>query len=583
MINNQNLISLYLSGIASLCLSCNESPMKIKPNVIIILADDMGWGDIGANGNKLVKTPVLDGLKEKSLSFDRFYVCPLCAPTRSEILTGRYFLRTGVSSVTRGYENMRTGEVTIAEILKDNGYKTGCFGKWHNGGYYLQHPNRQGFDEFTGFCMGHLGYYFDGPFLHNDEEIRSNGYTTDFFTDQALEFIEGNRDNPFFCYLAYNVPHSPFQVPSAYFDRYRSMGLDSTLSSVYGMVSNMDDNIGRVIGKLEEEKLTEKTLLIFLSDNGPNTERFNGNMKGRKGSVDEGGIRVPFYMCLPGIIKPGVTDQLAQDIDILPTLLGFLNIDFKPVNRIDGIDLTGIIKENRPAADRFIFSRQANQQIGGCSGSIRNDRYRLVRTTKDTLLYDLMSDPEQKKDISGSETKIAQELSAILNTWEKELVTAYKPVTTIEAGFPEEKSFTLPVQDAKLSGRIRYSSIHPNQSYTQGWNSGGDSLYWTLNIHTGGTFLAEIQYGCSLSQTGSKFILSTGDASQQFNMALPFESVVLPERDYVKRSESVERTWSRMPIGRIPLKSGEEKIVLKLTQLAADSAGIIRSIRFTRQ
>ena len=143
------------------------------------------------------ETPVLNRLATQSLSFDRFYVCPLSAPTRAEMLTGRYFLRTGVSSVTRGYENMRGDEVTLAEVLKENGYSTGCFGKWHNGRYYLQHPNRQGFDEYVGFPVGHLGYYYDAFYMHNDEEIQSTGYTTDYFTDQALSFIQRNRDNPF--------------------------------------------------------------------------------------------------------------------------------------------------------------------------------------------------------------------------------------------------------------------------------------------------------------------------------------------------------------------------------------------------
>ncbi len=172
---------------------CSGPLPSTKPNIVIILADDMGWGDINANGNDLIQTPVLNRLKTESLSFDRFYVCPLSAPTRAEMLTGRYFLRTGVSSVTRGYENMRTDEVTIAEVLKDNGYTTGCFGKWHNGRYYLQHPNRQGFDEYVGFPVGHLGYYYDAYFMKNDEEVKSEGYTTDYFTDQALGFIERNK------------------------------------------------------------------------------------------------------------------------------------------------------------------------------------------------------------------------------------------------------------------------------------------------------------------------------------------------------------------------------------------------------
>ncbi len=578
-----NLLIMCCIGAPSLLGAVPSDQNKSRPNIVIILADDMGWGDVNANGNRLIETQVLNRLKYQSLSFDRFYVCPLSAPTRAEMLTGRYFLRTGVSSVTQGFENMRTDEVTMAEILKENDYSTGCFGKWHNGGYYLQHPNRQGFDEYVGFCMGHLGYYYDGPFLQNDEEVKSIGYTTDYFTEKALEFIDSNREVPFLCYVAYNVPHSPFQVPEKYFNKYNSMGLDSTLSSVYGMVENMDDNIGRILKKLDELRLTENTIVIFFSDNGPNTNRYNGLMKGIKGSVDEGGVRVPFYLRWPGRIKPGITDQLAQDIDILPTLMGLCRIDYKPVKPLDGLDLSGIVSGSGNTIDRYIFSRQANRPIEKCNSSIRNERFRLVVSLKDTLLYDMLNDPGQKTDISDNNSNTTKLLLSELDKLNQELVTSYKPVTTIEAGFPDEKKFTLPVQDASLSGKIKYSSIHPNQSYTENWIQNGDSIYWKLNINTGGNFRVDLQYGCIPAEAGSKMVFHTSSGSVFFTVDKPFESVILPERDYVKRSESVERTWSWLTIGSIPLSTGEEKIVLKLINLANIEAGPIKAVRFTRQ
>ena len=164
---------LFIVVLLIISLSLTGQNSNTQPNIVLILADDLGWGDLHINGNKDAFTPVLDRLASESLSFDRFYVCPLCAPTRAELLTGRYFLRTGVSSVSNGYENMNPNETTIAEVLKKNGYATGCFGKWHNGANFLQHPNRQGFDEYIGFLMGHLGYYFDGVFQHNDQEVQS--------------------------------------------------------------------------------------------------------------------------------------------------------------------------------------------------------------------------------------------------------------------------------------------------------------------------------------------------------------------------------------------------------------------------
>ena len=576
---------LYLTGIASLFTSCGNPAESPKPNIVLILADDMGWGDLGINGNILIETPVLDRLAVQSLSFDRFYVCPLSAPTRAEMLTGRYFLRTGVSSVTSGYENMRSDELTVAEILKENGYATGCFGKWHNGGYYQQHPVRQGFDEFVGFCVGHLGYYFDAWYLHNDENIKSTGYTSDYFTDKALDFIDRNKENKFFCYVPYNVPHSPFQIPEKYFSKYNSAGLDSTLSSVYGMVENMDENIGRILQKLDGLGLTENTIVIFLSDNGPNTTRYNGEMKGRKGSVDEGGVRVPFYISWPAAIKPGITSQLAQDIDIMPTLLSLCNIGYNPVKAVDGIDLSVIIHRKSKPFDRYIFSRQAFQQLERCNASVRDNRFRLVRTGNDTLLYDLQTDPSQETDISGRETDITMKLIEKLSKWENELVADYIPVTTVEAGFRDEKMFTLPVQDAILSGEIRYSSIHPNQSHTENWVQNGDSIYWTLNIHNGGTYQVEMQYGCPASLTGSRmsFYSESESKSLIFTIDKAFESEILPDRDYVKRSESVERTWTWMDIGVVNLKPGPEKMTIKLIEKNKNEAALLKAIRLTKQ
>lgn len=579
---HKRTLELCLTGLAATFIACNSTAESRKPNIVIFLADDMGWGDISANGNELVSTPVLNRLKTESLSFDRFYVCPLSAPTRAEMLTGRYFLRTGVSSVTSGYENMRSDEVTIAEVLKESGYATGCFGKWHNGRYWLQHPNRQGFDEYVGFPVGHLGYYFDAFYLHNDEEKQSEGYTSDYFTEKALDFIERNKDNPFLCYIPYNVPHSPFQVPAEYFNKYRYAGLDSTLSSIYGMVDNMDRNIGLVLDRLEELSLTQNTIVIFFSDNGPNTDRYNGGMKGRKGSVDEGGVRVPFYIKWPRKIGPGKSDQLAQSTDIMPTLLSLCGIKYDPVKAFDGKDLSRVIYGKGKESDRLIFSRQGNRPIENCNSSVRNDRYRLVLTRRDTLLYDLKEDPSQKKDIFSEESDVANKLLAELVRHNSELISAYEPVTTIEAGFTEERSFTLPVQDAKLSGKVRYSSIHPNQSHTENWIQDGDSISWTLNINTAATYKVEIQYGCPEGETGSSFLLNTKSGTLDFSIESPFNSVILPERDYVKRTESVERTWGWMTAGEIFLTEGSEFITLKLVNKKKNEAGLIKAIRFSK-
>ncbi|MGK2863175.1 MAG: sulfatase-like hydrolase/transferase, partial [Chitinophagaceae bacterium] len=263
-----------------------------KPNVILVLTDDQGWGDLSLHGNPWVETPNLDKLARSGGRFNHFYVSPLCAPTRASILTGRYHLKTNVVSVSKGLEIMDTEETTLAELFKANGYNTGIFGKWHNGEHYPNRPNDQGFDEFLGFCAGHLSNYFSTDLNYNGKDVKTKGYITDVLTDAALKFIEANKQSPFFCYIPYNAPHTPHQVPDKYFNKYKAKGLDNELASIYGMVENVDDNIGRLVHFLKKNQLEENTIIIFMSDNGPNGIRYNGAMKGIKGSVHEGGVRV---------------------------------------------------------------------------------------------------------------------------------------------------------------------------------------------------------------------------------------------------------------------------------------------------
>jgi arylsulfatase A-like enzyme len=253
--------------------SCQEKEQERKPNVILILTDDQGYGDLGIHQNPDIKTPVLDRFASESAQFDRFYVSPLCAPTRASVLTGRYHLSTGTISVSNGLETMDAKEYTLGELFQDNGYRTGLFGKWHNGQHYPHHPLAQGFDEFTGFLAGHWSNYFDTPLEKNGTSQTFPGYLPDVLTNETLAFIDQNQDRPFFAFVSLNTPHSPHQVPDEYFDPYKLAGLDDELAAVYGMVSNIDHNIGRILEKLETLGLEENTLVIFLTDNGPNGNR----------------------------------------------------------------------------------------------------------------------------------------------------------------------------------------------------------------------------------------------------------------------------------------------------------------------
>ncbi|MCZ6632741.1 MAG: sulfatase-like hydrolase/transferase, partial [bacterium] len=289
---------------------------ETKPKFLILLTDDQGWGDLSLHGNTNLDTPNIDSLARDGALFDRFFVCPVCAPTRAEFLTGRYHLRGGVRGVSTGEERLNPDEKTIGDTFKSAGYATGAFGKWHNGTQHPYHPNARGFDEFYGFCSGHWGHYFDPILEHNGEIVRGKGYIADDFTDHAMAFIEQNKDRPFFCYVPYNIPHSPFQVPDRFFEKFKDHPIDmrdrdpdsediNRTRAALAMCENVDWNVGRLLAKLDDLNLSDNTVVIYFSDNGPNGPRWNGGMKGRKGSTDEGGVRVPFLIRWPGHIQPG--------------------------------------------------------------------------------------------------------------------------------------------------------------------------------------------------------------------------------------------------------------------------------------
>ncbi len=316
-----------------LLVLCLQSLLEAAPpNVVVILTDDQGWGDLSCHGNTNLQTPRIDSLARDGALFERFYVCPVCSPTRAEFLTGRYHLKGGVVNVSTGGERLDLDERTIADIFKGAGYSTGMFGKWHNGIQYPYHPTGRGFDEFYGFCSGHWGDYFSPPLDHNGQIVQGQGFMADDLTSHAIDYIKQQQGRPFFCYLALNTPHSPMQVPDPYWERFKDLdpqlkatnpaqeNLPMTRAAL-AMVENIDDNVGRLLDALHEQKLADNTIVAFFCDNGPNSFRWNGGMKGRKGQTDEGGVRSPLLVRWPGKIPAGKrVEPVAGAIDLLPTL-----------------------------------------------------------------------------------------------------------------------------------------------------------------------------------------------------------------------------------------------------------------------
>lgn len=391
------------------CLA-NKTDHGQTPNIILIMTDDMGYGDLGIKGNPHINTPHIDRLASQSAEMTSFYVSPVCAPTRASLMTGRYNYRTGVTDTWVGRAMMDTKEVTLAEVLQQNGYTTGIFGKWHLGDAYPMRPMDQGFDESLIHLGGGIGQpsdppggssYFDPILQYNGQAVHTRGYCTDVYFDAALKWIKQNRSQRFFAYLPTNAPHGPFQVPESYYAPYRNADLSNERfpqtvghkiagkantdrrARIFGMITNIDDNVGRLLSQLDVLGLSENTLVLFMTDNGPNGQRYNAGMRAQKGSVYEGGIRTVFFARWPNHIKPGhQSDRIAAHIDVMPTLLDACHIDYENTLDVDGRSLLPLLTNRSPDwPDRSIFFQwhRGDTPLPYRACAVRSQNWKLVQ------------------------------------------------------------------------------------------------------------------------------------------------------------------------------------------------------------
>jgi len=580
-----NRIVPILVLVCGMLPSLGQQQRLNKPNVLIILSDDQGYGDLSLHGNPSIKTPVLDRLARESARFDRFYVSPLCAPTRASLLTGRYHLRTGTVSVSQGLEIMQSSEVTLGEVFKSNGYKTGLFGKWHNGQHMPNHPMGQGFDEFFGFCGGHWSNYFDTELEHNGKKVLTKGYITDILTDNAIGFIEANKDKPFLCYVPYNAPHSPHQVPDVYFDKYKAKGLNDELASIYGMVESMDTNIGRLLQKLEDTGLSEETIVIFLTDNGPNGVRFNGGMKGIKGSVDEGGVRVPCFWRWTGSITPLNVKTPGAHIDILPTLMelcGLTNVKTKP---LDGVSLASALYGKSTQTQRKLFTHVAFPQLPIVSypGAVRDYPYTLIVGNQSAKLYDIRQDSAQQQDMTKDYPQIASKLMKDYEDWFAEVTQEIKPVTVIPLS-PLSSHFELPTYEAAFTGNLRYQEGHGwVHDWLVNWTAPSDSIYWEVNSPAKQYYTVYLNYTCPADQVGSDIQVSAGSDRFVQRISIAFDPPYITSPDRVKRKEAYEKTWKRVKVGSLLIPEGQTRITVTAPRIVRKEVAEIKSIELVRQ
>ena len=559
-----------------------------KPNIIVILTDDQGWGDLSLHGNTNLKTPHIDSLARDGAQFERFFVCPVCSPTRAEFLTGRYHVRGGVYSTSAGGERLNLDEATIAEAFKSQGYATGAFGKWHNGMQYPYHPNGRGFDEFYGFCSGHWGDYFSPPLEHNGKQVQGEGFVIDDFTNQAMEFVSTHKEKPFFAYLAYNTPHSPMQVPDAYWERFADKQLEMRhrdpareniphTRAALAMCENIDWNVGRLLRHLEKLELESDTIVVYFCDNGPNGSRWNGDMKGRKGSTDEGGVRSPLFVRWPGTIPSGKKiNEIGAAIDLLPTLTDLAGFPAPRPQPLDGISLKPLlVSESETWPDRLIFSHWRDRT------SVRSQSFRLGHGGQ---LFELSKDPGQRRDVQADYPQVHHRLSAAVARWKQHVLPGEAPeFRPFPIGHADATTTQIPARDGQAHGKIKRSNRFPNCSFFTDWRSTEDYISWDADVLESGNYIVEMHYACAKEDLGASIQLTWKGQSVQHTITEAHNPPLRgAENDRVERVESYVKTFKPVTLGEIWLEKGQGELQLKAIEIPGEQAIDFRLLMFKR-
>mgnify|MGYP001627292223 CR=1 FL=1 len=591
-----------LLRLAALLVGATACLAAAPPNVVVFLADDAGWGDYGASGNTQLQTPNIDSLAKGGVSLDRFYVCPVCSPTRAEFLTGRYHPRGGVKGVSTGQERLNLGEKTLADSLKAAGYATGAFGKWHNGSQWPYHPMARGFDEYFGHTSGHWGEYFDAPLEENGRMVRTQGYIVDVCTDRALDFIDRHQKRPFFCYVPFTTPHSPWAAPAEDWSRFKDRPLTQQATQAelevadetrcaYAMLENQDRNVGRVLQRLRELGLEDNTIVVYFSDNGPNSHRWNGGMKGKKSQTDEGGVRSVCYLRWPAGLPAGRTvREISGAIDLLPTLTGLAGVPRVGDKPLDGRDLSPLLRgENADWPERLLFNCWGNNV------SVRSQTHRLDNTGK---LFDMIADPGQTTPLNSREPELAERLQAAVKAWRLEMFGSHEvpapakgkakgsnPVDPrpFTVGYREFPITMLPARDGEPRGGVKRSSNAPNCSYFVNWTSLDDRLVWNIDVHTTGTYEVSVDYTCPLADAGSKIELSFGDSRLTGTVQPGWDPPLYTNQDTLPRphGESTMKEFRTLTLGRLQLKAGTGTLALRALEIPGASVMDLRRLTLT--
>ncbi|MGV3483139.1 MAG: arylsulfatase [Planctomycetaceae bacterium] len=450
-------LGLITAGL-SVSWADDTAPTKLqgtKPNIVLIITDDQGYGPIARHGHPWLHTPNQDALFDRSVRFERFMASPTCAPTRSALMTGRHPMRNGITHTILERERLTLDATTLPQTLKTAGYTSAIFGKWHLGDEDAYQPNARGFDESFIHGAGGIGQsyecscadapdnqYFDPYIRHNGKFVKTKGFCTDVFFNAAIRWIDKQKasQQPFFAYLATNAPHAPYYAPEANIKRFKALGFNDTHAGFYGMVENIDENLGRLMAALESMDLMQETLIIFMSDNGMAGTRtkldqpighaadqsdlfiYNAGMKGLKGSVDEGGVRVPFFVRWDGHIAPGRNvPHVVAHIDVFPTLAALAGADL-PAGQVEGRSLLPLLsKADATWDERYLFDHTGRWPTGANPDdfkwknfTVRSSQFRLVDGDK---LFDMHADPGQTKNCIDQHAALADDMKQAYDKW----------------------------------------------------------------------------------------------------------------------------------------------------------------------
>ena len=481
-----------------LIVACGQSvAVAAPPNVVIVITDDQGYGDLSCHGNPVLKTPEIDKLYADAVRLKDYHVSPTCSPTRSAFLTGHWTNRTGVWHTIMGRSMLRENEVTMGQIFKDAGYATGMFGKWHLGDNYPYRPEDRGYTEVMRHGGGGVGQtpdywdnaYFDGSYWHNGKPEPVKGFCTDVFFDYAKRFIKSSKDSgkPFLAYVATNAPHGPMHSPKKFAEPYAH--LDNVgLQHFYGMIANIDDNVGKMRAFLADEGLADNTIFIFTTDNGSSSgwKTFNSGMRAGKGSEYDGGHRVPFFVHWPNGNMTGGRDvePLTAHVDVVPTLIDLCGISSPAGVKFDGTSLTSLLNgRSTDWPDRILVtdSQRVKDPIKWRKSSVMTSQWRLINGKE---LYDIKTDPGQATNVASGHPAVVERLTKFYDAWWADLLPSFSNDTAIYLGHPKDNPARLTSHDWITTGSTPWNQSHIRKAQNGAKNTG----FWNVMVHEDGDY-----------------------------------------------------------------------------------------------